>query len=342
MSNWTEDGACVPHWMAMSDAYEQGAKGYRFTQDNSNLKQGYVVAVHYPGEPNYESSKEIKYDVICAVSEGLDTSAWHLYTNARLGMRFGGSTKDFLVMTIRCPLAKYDPSKGLTEELRAESSCVLIECENGQSHSPIIVGFGRHANLPDDTKLLGHNYRWDFNGISTTISKDGEYAITYSGAILDANTNSYIAAPAATTGTYMKFTKEGSWTANNVAGESILLDKAASKSTFMGRSMLIQTSEGDLNVLSKGKTNVQAQGNAVFNSTKKVYIGTEGSTEPLVKGNQLAGALKMLVDILSVPVIGQAGPFPCMSLIAPQLRAWAAIYAAKNRSPFLSRKGYVS
>jgi hypothetical protein len=301
---------------------------------------GYVVAVHYPGDKDHEKDKEILYDAVCMESDGLDTSSWRMFSNLRLGIRLGGSVQDFSFISLRSPKSKYLPSKGLTQEQRTESSCVLIECENGMSNAGIIVGFSRHADLPVENKALGHNYRWDFNGISTTINQDGEYQVIFSGGILDPNNNTYIAPPADTTGTYLKFTKTGNLVLDDAKGESITLDKAGKALSIVARAMNVTVTEKDYNLTSKGKTVIKATGNAVFNSGKKIYIGKEGSTEPLVLGNKLAAALKALVDILSVPVIGQA-IIPCVSALTGPLTGWAALYTTKNVAPFLSKKGYV-
>jgi hypothetical protein len=218
-----------------------------------------------------------------------------------------------------------------------------MQCENGFSQFGVIIGFSEHPSIAADEFVLGHHYVWKRNGISVTVNKDGEYSVEFSGAILDPNTNKHIAPPENTTGTFFRFTKEGGWTVDDVKGESISLDKTNGQINILARSMNTTTSEGDYNLSTKGKTNVQATGNAIFNGAK-VYVGKEGSTEPLVKGNELANALDLLVrTFLETPLIGQAGPFPCFlhPTIRGKLMAWKNTYGRKRTAPFLSRKGYV-
>jgi hypothetical protein len=341
MSGYTEDGACIPSWLGAETAYDAGSAAYSLNFNNSSMHKGYVVGVHYPLDAGYEQATEITYDVACNVSMGVDASFWHVYRNVKLGVKFGGSSQDFMRFSLRAPKSNYDASTGLTEQQIAECSCVLIECENGQSERAYITGFWEHPNLQPDQKEFGHNYRWDFNGMSTTISKDGEYGLTFTGAILDPNTNSYIQPPSGTTGTFFKFLKDGSWLVDNVQGESIKLDKPGKALTAVSRAMNLTTTAGDLSINTKGKTNVQASGNAVFNSKAKVYTGREGATDPHVLGNKLVQAFQELVAILSLEVSGMAGPFPCISAFPPLLASWAAKYAVPVVSPFLSRKGFV-
>lgn len=341
MAQWTEDGACIPSWLAVTDAPHQGSMAEALNSTNTAVRVGYVVSVHYPLDKDYEKATEVTYDVATRSSIGSGASAWHLYTNVRLGVRLGGSINDFSRFRIRSPKAKYDASKGLTPEQIAECSAVMIECENGQSQNGIIVGFAEHPNLPPDDKLLGHYYRWDFNGMSSSINKDGEQRTTFTGAILDPNNNQYIAAPSDTTGTYTLFDKNGSWWANNVKGESLVLDKPGKRAKLTGRSITLQSLEGNVNVASKAKVDVQATSNAVFNG-RKVFTGKEGSSNPHVKGHVLADALNKLVTILSNGPIGALGLAPVAThpVVVAQLQAWKAIYAQKS-SPFLSRKAYV-
>jgi hypothetical protein len=326
----------------MTNAPEQGDSLAALMRRNDSLREGYVVGVHYPGDVGYEAKSEILYDVACKPNSDKDSQSWHLYANCRLGVRIGGTTNDFMRYTLRCPRGTFDATKGLTKEQQDESTLVVIQCENGLSQFGIIIGFGEHPKLGTDTRANGHYWQWNFNGMVSSINKYGEYAVTYSGNVLDPATNSYKLPPENTAGSTFMFLRSGGWLVHDAYGESISLDNVGKRLMLLGRSALIQTSEGNLDVKTKGKVDVQATGNAVFNSTAKVYIGKEGATEPLVLGNKLAQALKELIDIISAPVIGQAGPFPMVSNLVYPLKGWAAKYGVKNTSPFLSRKGFVT
>lgn len=336
------DGTVVPHHVSLATPGQQGAAAYQLTNSNSSLRVGYVVAVHYPEDDGWQEFKVITYEVAAPVAAGNGAWSWQVYSNVRWGMSLGGSDKDFSRMSLRTPKG-WKNGQEITPAIIANSTAVLFECWNGRSQFAYIVGFAEHDDLFSDSKTLGHNYRWDFNGVSTTINKDGEYRVEWTGAILNPETNAYKEPNEELAGAYLLFDKTGSIIADNFKGESIKLDKAAKELQAVSRSMALSTTEGDMNVSTKGKVNVQAQGNAVFNSGAKVYIGSEGSSQPLVRGTDLTDALKDLIDkILTVPLIGQAGPFPCILHpgLRAQLMAWKTIYAT-SESPFLSRKGYV-
>jgi hypothetical protein len=335
------DGTFAPAYLGIISSNERGAKATSLLMSNSDLHIGYVVAAHAPGSRGYLTETEWTYDIVSEVSQGTGMRTTQTYYRARAGFGLGGSINDFTSQTIHTPKG-WVPGQFLTPELRKQASRVVFLCENGIAQKPIIVGFARHLDNPNyQNAKLGHNYIFNFNGISTTISKDGEYAITFTGGILDANSNTYLKPPEATTGTFLKFLKDGSWTVDDAKGESIKLDKPGKALNAVARAINVTTTEKDYNLKTKGKATVQATGNAVFNSGKKIYIGKEGATDPLVLGNKLASALKALVDIISLPVLGQAGPFSCVSAIAAPLKAWGAMYATQNVSPFLSKKGYV-
>jgi hypothetical protein len=309
---------------------------------NYALRLGYVVNIHYPGSCGYEAKDETLYDVACKANGAMETASWHLYYNCRIGVGVGGTEQDFTRFTLRSPRTPFDATKGLTLEQQNESSYVALLCENGLSQYGFIIGFGQHPKLGADSGSQGHYWQWNFNGMVSSINRFGEYSVTYTGTTLDLASNTYKPPADNIAGSTFKFLRQGGWMVHDAYGESISLDNAGKRLLLQGRSALIQTSEGNLDVKTKGKVDVQATGNAVFNSTAKVYIGKEGSTEPLVLGNKLTQALKELVDILSVPTIGQAGPFMCVSGLVSPLKGWAAKYGVKNTSPFLSRKGFVS
>lgn len=337
------DGSVVPGHYRLTTTAQRDTQLKELANRNYGLHVGYVVAVHYPTDPGYTSFKNVVYDVVASVSNGGSGSyAWQVYSNLTWGASLGGSTNDFMRFRIRTPTSWVRGSI-IDDTLISQSSKVIFACDNGRSQNGIILGLAEHPSLLADDKTLGHYYKWSFNGINQLINKDGEYSLEYSGAILDPGTNSYTA-PSSNAGTYIKLDKSGSFIADDAAGESIKLDKSGQQISISARQMTTNTTSGDWNLYTKGKSNVKAQGNAVFNSGNKVFIGNEGSTEPLVRGNILATALEQLANaLLTPPLIGQAGPFPVMlhPVVRTLLLTWKSIYAQKDVSPFLSRKGYV-
>jgi hypothetical protein len=309
---------------------------------NVTIKQGYVVARHYPNEEGYKRFKEVVYDVIAPASLREEGVSWQFYRNVRWASGLGGTVKDFTEIQMMVPSQPWQPNTPITKELIEQTTAVTLLCINGQSNNAIVVGFARNPyreTVPsrDD----GHYYRWDFNGMSSIIDKDGQYKVTFTGAVLDPQTNKYKDAPAETTGTYFQFSKEGNWSVDNAKGESILLDKKNKGLNIRAREMRVDISEKDYSMAVKGKMVFKSDGVAVLNG-KKNYIGKEGATEPLVLGKKLTTALQKLITVLITPPIGVLGSAPVMpspALIAG-LNQWMAQYATPT-SPFLSRKGFV-
>lgn len=296
------DGTCIPSWLSVSDAMDRGAQTYEYSFNNTTLRRGYTVGIHYPGDKGYEKVKDVLYDVAVQASLGHEAEAWQVYRNVGVGIRLFGSKEEYTRFSIRTPRATWDSEQGLTAEILAESSCVLVECEDGRSDKSKIVGFWEHPDTPPDDKELGHYWKWAFNGISQEVNKDGEYSVEFTGAILDPNTNFHVKAPENTTGTYFKFTKEGGWLVDDVKGESITLDKAGKKLSLAGRNIDL-ASQGTFAVTAKGNASIVTQGNLTLEAGKTVTIKGEKvkvgkGNEPMVLGHKLWDALDKLMSIL--------------------------------------------
>jgi hypothetical protein len=342
MASILEDGSVLPSFLGVNTVEERGEVIAQQQFDNTSLKTGYVVGIHYPKDQGYADLTEIVYDVVCPTSFQGGGTWWQHFRNVKWGSGIGGSPKDFTEVRLYCPIGAWKPNSPITQDIIDQSTAVNLLCENGQSHNGVIVGFAKHLSRQIlNAKDLGHYYRWDFNGMSSIIDKDGQYKVTFTGAVLDPQTNKYKDAPAETTGTYFQFSKEGNWLVDNSKGESILLDKKNKALNIRAREMRVDISEKDYSTTVKGKMVFKSDGVAVLNG-KKNYIGKEGATEPLVLGKKLTTALQKLIAVLITPPIGVLGSAPVMpspALIAG-LNQWMAQYATPT-SPFLSRKGFV-
>lgn len=334
------DGSCAPSHIATATSKSRGASTLGYLENNVALHTGFVVDVHYPGDPGYENARSVLYDIMGMIIAPGGGLTWMPFYNARWGVGMFGASQDYTRARLNVPKG-WNKGKAFTEEMLNQSSYVAFICANGRSQNPIIIGLLEHPSLFADDPELGHYWAQAFNGVETVINGSGEYSITFTGAILDPETNAYIEPPEATTGTTLVFDKEGSILLDNVKGESIKLDKKAESLDVAARAMTVDVTDKDYATTVKGKVTFLSQGNAVFDG-KKVYIGKEGSDQPLVLGKKLVSAMNELINALSGPLIGQLGAAPVS--IHPTVKAallqWQGKYAGPG-SAFLSRKAFV-
>jgi hypothetical protein len=336
------DGSYAPSHATISSYKERQAATIDYMNGDNQLHIGYVAAIHYPGDKGYTDSKNVVYDIVAPVTAPGGGVTWMTFFNARCGMVPYGSSADFSRVRLNVPKG-WTNGGAFTEAMMNQSSRVVFLCENGRSQASVIVGLAEHPSLFDDSKDWGHYSASSFNGVRTLIDKDGQWSITFTGAILDAKTNAYIEAPEATTGTTILLDKEGSILLDNVKGESLKLDKTAKSVVITARSMKTSITDKDHVTTAKGKITFLAKGNTVLDG-QKVYIGKEGSPEPMVLGNKLAAAYQALVDaFLKTPVIGQLGQMPVtISPALVQALMTLVRYGMQGQAnPFLSKKGFL-
>jgi hypothetical protein len=338
------DGTVIPSFFACQTSSEAVKLANEWNTTDVALHAGYVVAIHYPNsDSQHQKWGEAVYDIAAPVSFGTGGRAFTYYFDVRWAGGIVGSINDISRPRLNFPKG-WKRGEEFTADMEKEASYVAFACANGIGQNAYIVGVIRHpSNASLDTKELGHYFTESYNGINTLINKDGEYSLTFTGAILDAESNKYIKAPDATTGTTIVLDKEGSLLLDNVKGESIKLDKKNQTTTVKARAMTVTVAEKDYaSSTTKGKITFLAKTNAVFNGAK-VYIGKEGSTEPLVLGNKLATALKELIVYLTADPLGVAGNIPVMMnpALKGNLNTWKNKYGTNNTSAFLSKKGFV-
>ena len=289
------DGSCAPSHTKMGSSNDGIAQAANLINANIALHVGYVGAIHYPGDEGYEGNQIVTYDIAAPISDADSGIVWVTFRNARWGAGMFGGKQDFARARLCVPKG-WSAGKPMTEDMINQSSRVAFVCENGRSQSAVIIGLTEHEALFDDSKELGHYWEQSFNGFSIGVDKDGQYSATFTGAILDPETNAYIEAPEETTGTTILMDKEGSVLFDDVKGESIKLDKKAKSIVTTARSIKTDVTDKDHATTAKGKITFLAQGNAVFDG-KKVYIGkeSEASKNPLVLGNELARFVQQLL-----------------------------------------------
>jgi hypothetical protein len=335
------DGSWAPSYLSCHTSTVRQSHALDLVDANSDLHMGYVVAIHYPGDAGYTNSKFALYDIVAPITVKGGSTTWMTFYNARWAAGAGGSSQDFTRMRLSTPKG-WKAGSALTKEMMEQSSYVAFFCENGRSQLPVIVGLAEHPSLFPDSKDYGHYYAQSFNGVNTLIDKDGQYSVTFTGAILDATSNAYKTAPEATTGTTILLDKEGSLLLDNVKGESVRLNKTDKAIQIKARGMSTVVSDKDHTTnVPNGKVYFLAGQNAVFNG-KKIYIGAETTTEPLVLGTQLTIFVKNLLNaFLMKPFVGVLGNMPIM--LHPDVRKdlMTLIPYGTPVSRFLSKKGFV-
>jgi hypothetical protein len=334
------DGSWAPSYLSFGNSKARQSQARTFVDGNTDLHLGYVVDIHYPGDEGYESSKFCLYDIVAPITLNGGSTTWMTFRNARWGGGLSGSSNDYTRVRLNVPKG-WKAGSAFTKEMQAQSSYVVFMCENGRSQLPVILGLAEHPSLFDDNKELGHYWAQSFNGFSIGIDKDGQYSATFTGAILDPETNAYIEAPEATTGTTILMDKEGSILLDDVKGESIKLDKTAKAIVTTARSIKTDVTDKDHATTAKGKITFLATGNAVFDG-KKIYIGKEGSAEPLVLGLKLAEFVqKLLTTLTGTEPMGQLGAMPVIMSPALKGKLLQLMSYGTPASKFLSKKGYV-
>lgn len=165
---------------------------------------GEVKDIIYPSDEASLSKTVIEYNVwaqvrTAGVTEGI------LFYNCRLAS-YLGSKADKTTFVLRA-----NPRAGEQRGSQAgfgNGSKVLIQCLNGESVYPIIVGGAfdpedkSQKDIPEDELF----YQWVYNGISIGINNDGEVTVTYGGKT-DADGKTDV--KDSVKGSYAKFAKNG-------------------------------------------------------------------------------------------------------------------------------------
>jgi hypothetical protein len=329
----TRDGAVIPAHMNLTRTSDRMDVLYELQDGNYALRVGYIIATHHPGKDN-PTNKYVVYDVVCPQVSAGGAEAFVTYFGCKVASMFGSAT-DWERKTLRAPKSYTGP---ITAEFLATSTKVLLLCGDGRKSAPFIVAAGSNIDAPKDSAEDGHNWEWEFNGINWKIDKEGQLSLTHKGPTVGEN-NETLPADPEVAGSFLKFDKDGSITLDDATGESVTIDKKNKKIIINSREMAQNVTEKNWTVEVAKDVDVHAGGNIILNGDGKTYIGKEGSTEPLVRGNQLVTALSELVSIFtSQPAIGALGQVPVTinPFLAAALVQWQAKYGTPS-APILSK-----
>ncbi len=166
----------IPHYMrSVPRGYLQNT-GH---QTNDSLRVGEIKEIIYPTDTKSISRKYIEYTVEVAHREGGGPETSATYSGCIVGNLFGLGG-DIFNFTLR-PDSKNGPTK-TKESVGGIGAKVLLLCVNGSKNRSVIVGGIRDELTGDEgDKDEGHNLKFQFNGLKTTINKDGEFNASYNG-----------------------------------------------------------------------------------------------------------------------------------------------------------------
>jgi hypothetical protein len=340
MAKRLELGGCAPSWQRLTTNGELNSRIRDRTLNQTTLREGYVVAKHYPDDPGYTAFRNVVYDVLVATLEDERALTWDLIRNVPAQGPIGNGV-DYSNESIRAP----DKWEGIVPDnkLLEGSSRVLISFVDGRTNTGVIVGCLPHKLAPSEKRADGHSSVYVFNGARTEINKYGELSFVRTGIIIkDDNTVTKPEDVKDTSGAFVKFDKDGNIQIDNTHGESVVVDNKNKVITVTARAKTENITEKDWTVNVKGNVNITASGNASFNASGKTFLGSTKAKENVVLGLQLQKALNQLVSIIqtfqSTPSIpGQ--PVLTSPFTQQQLVNWNNLYGKKT-SPFLSKKKF--
>lgn len=245
---------------------------------NFGIKAGIVINCYTADDKKNLSKSVPEYDV--AVIEQNENASQNVitYQNCPAAELFGG-LGDFFEFTYRNQTKADKKGQEKTFNLQ-NGSQVLIACLNGSSEKAIIIGALKHPKRKSKlTKASGHSMYGEFNGLSTSIDKDGAFKILFKGSTnTDGKANNEKVG-----GSYLTIEKDGSIQLSDGNKEFIRLDKTK-KTLFLNseKDMSLNT-DSNLNLLSKKDTNqtmakwmVKASG-SVSMSGEKFDINSKGA-----------------------------------------------------------------
>ena len=277
----------------LSSAAHVGAYG------NNGLVQGYVIRAHFPEDRDaFPGATYITYDVIVPYSSGF--SAIPILTNCRLAYPLG-SPSDPTTAVLRCPVG-WDGK--VNDDFYNSTTAVLVLFQDGIRTTPWIIATADPRDKVD-SKLEGYHFRTRYNGIETSINKEGEYTLTSTLETVDAETNKVATPDPDKAGTFIKIDKDG----------SVFLDTTV-----------------DYIAIDKVNHNLELY------AQENTYIGSPVSArENLVLGQKLVAALTQLITLLITPPLttpalpGQ--PLGMNPALVPLLQGWVNTYLGAPPSP---------
>ena len=212
------------------------------------------------------ANPQVLYD--CAVLGGFQEG--QTISNCRLASWLGGQYN--FAERVLCPNRMPLNEIPLKEQ---DGDIVLVQFIQGQKMAPMIVGMGTQPKDGDSTgATIDNGPRWveQYNGVNTTINKDGEYTLTVKGGELDAETDSFIPnETAANNLSSITLTKDKKVTIATPQGPSIEVDGTADGIT-------IQTNGGDKVTLASGTVTVENSGGVKITLSSSGIVIDGGTT----------------------------------------------------------------
>jgi len=305
--------AVIPSWASTASFKELSREHSNRITDAFALRTGYVIKKFYPSlntvQQEANLSGAVRYTVLADMFDSSRGEAWVKVFNCRVMIPFG-STADQYHSSIRCPVDFEGDSP--TKELIESSTHVIVAFKDGSTSQGIIVGCLPNTGSNVEEEVLGHNLFSSFNGIETSINKEGEYTLTSTLETVDAETNKVATPDPDKAGTFIKIDKDG----------SVFLDTTV-----------------DYIAIDKVNHNLELY------AQENTYIGSPVSAnENLVLGKKLLDAIDKLIQILQTPLTpaipGQV--IASSAAILPLLTAWSSLHTLPNplTSDLLAQKKF--
>jgi len=221
---------------------------------------------------------------------------------------------------------------------------VLIACIGGIDNSGVIIGSIKHPGRALKLTTKDMAYASEYNGLETTIDKDGAYKIKFQGAptnLKDARDGSKLAPPKyddKTSGSYLSFDKTGSFTLTDAAKEksqTIKIDKQNGFTTIVSGdiSMTMDKKSKKISIKCEEKT-IEANKKMVI---KTPEFSVDSSKSVKIRGQKIAIGYggNELLEILSnlIDEIGQLVIISPVGTCTPiqGTATWPKILLLKNK-----------
>ncbi len=297
-----DEGVIIPSYMSIGD---RGALMDMGNQSDTSLRFGEVKAIVYPEDAQSISKRFIEYTVNIHHKDNSGPGSTQVYSGCVVSNPFGLGG-DLIRYTLRADPIKTS-SKGAQVGIGAK---VLLLCINGDRPRAVIIGGLRDQLTQPDSKAVdkkedGHNLRFQFNGLSASINKDGEFSLIYGGPSDAKGVLNEGFEKGNTTATF-SFTKDGSTKWKNSNTENILLDHPNNKIVIAAKSEILAQTDGDWNVAAQGEATLQAKksidlktDNGCTVSASNIKLGSSGASEHLILGDTYRQGESTMVKALS-------------------------------------------
>jgi len=243
---------------------------------------------------------------------------------------------------------KYDDKPDKVKNFSSKAGdIVLVAFLNGESREGVILGGMHHGARQTDLKTEeGPQYKSEFNGVETSINKDGEYRLLFKGQPINVNKLSEypsrkIEKPKydeKIQGTFYKFDKTGSWILSDSVKETpqlIKIDKPNGKLHIVsGKVALVFLKKDEVVSLTCKTLNVMSS-EKITNKTKDLEINAEKTTKIKTPKIAIGTSDVELLDQLTklIEKIGMIKPIspvgPCTPMMATP--EWAEVDSIKSK-----------